>query len=204
MKKTNWVIMILISIIAISIISIIIAISVWNKTDRKGAEVKREGKVSEVILDDCTDEYEIMQEEVSKANSNNEEKVSPNCKLILTRYYKECKDSINEYLQVPEPLVNCTKNELQEQYKEWKIKEFTTNQVVLYKEFEGNCGEHYILKNDAGKISIYKLLENGKESLYEKTNIYIEYLPEKDKIAIEDGLRVNGKEKLNKLIESFE
>lgn len=203
MKKTNLVIMILISIIVVSIVAVIVGISVWNRDDKKDADVKKEEKVSEVILDDCTDEYEIMQEEIAKVNSN-EEKISPNCKLVLTRYYKECKDSINEYLQVPEPLVNCTKNQIQEQYKDWEIKEFSSDQVILYKEFEGNCGEHYILKNEEGKIVIYKLLENGKESLYEKTSIYIEYLPEKDKLAIKDGLKVNGKEKLNKLIESFE
>ena len=66
------------------------------------------------------------------------------------------------------------------------------------------CGQHYILKQEDGKIVIYKLSEEGKEVLYEKTDIAIDYLPAKDKEAIKEGYKVNGKEKLNKLMESFE
>ena len=187
----------------IFLVSVVIALFIYNGQEPKEAQEKLETKVSEIILDECTDEYEIMEENVVTTDSENE-KISPNCRIILTRYYKGCKDSINEYISVPETLVNSSKEELQNQYKDWEIKEFSSNKVCLYKEFDGSCGEHYILKDEDGKISIYKISEEGKENLYEKTNISIEYLPEKDKKAIKDGLKVNGKEKLNELIENFE
>ena len=202
MDKLNKFIIVIIASIVI-LIAIIIALVSSQDNKQQEANEKVETQISEIILDECTDEYENIQEEIISTDSE-EEKISPNCKIILTRYYKECKDSINEYIQVPKPLVNFTKDELQAQYKDWEIKDFSSTQINLYKEFDGLCGEHYILRNEDGKISIYKISENGKEVLYEKTDVSIDYLPEKDKISIEDGLKVNGKEKLNELIESFE
>ena len=144
-----------------------------------------------------------MEEDIVPTNVE-QDKISPNCKMILIKHYKGCNHEINEYIKVPERLVNLTKDEFQNEYKDWDIKEFTTEKITLYKEFEGICGEHYILKDEDGKISIYKILENGKEEIYEKTDISIDYLPINDKESIQKGLEVNGREKLNELIESFE
>ena len=59
------------------------------------------------------------------------------------------------------------------------------------------------MEND-GKVTIYKVLENGEKELFEKTDISIEYLTESDKINMKDGIRVNSKQELNQLIEDFE
>ena len=201
MDKLNKVIISMIVISAI-LIAIVTALLLNEKNNSNSGESVRT-QIGEVIYDECTDEYEEIGEDVLTTNTE-EEKISPNCKLTLTKYYKGCKDKINEYLSVPQELVNSTEKELQERYKDWEIKEFSSNQVVLYKEFEGECGEHYVLKENDGKISIYKINENGKFEEYEKTEISTEYLPDKDKISIKDGLKINGKEKLNEMIESFE
>ena len=204
MNKSNKIILIIIAIITI-VLAIFGAIIVYSPTKNNEQESgeKVETKVSEVILDECTDEYEQMEDNVITTNSE-QEKISPNCKITLTKYYKQCKDEINEYIQVPDVLVNYTREEFQKQYKDWEIKKFSSNQIVLYKEFEGECGEHYILKDEEGKIIIYKIAEDGTQLEYEKTDISTQYLPEKDKKSILVGLKINGKEKLNELIESFE
>ncbi len=203
MDKLNKVIISMMVISAI-LIAIVTALLLNEKNSSKsniGENVKTQ--IGEVIYDECTDEYEEIGEEVVITNTE-EEKISPNCKLTLIKYYIECKDQINEYLSVPKELVNCTEKELQQKYKDWKIKDFSSNQVVLYKEFGGECGEHYILKDNNGKIYIYKINENGKQEEYEKTDISTEYLPENDKASIKDGMKINGKEKLNELMEGFE
>ena len=71
-------------------------------------------------------------------------------------------------------------------------------------EFNSNCGQHFVLRDVDGKINIYKINENNEEELYEKTEISVEYLTETDKIEIQNGIRVNGIEELNQLIEDFE
>ena len=74
----------------------------------------------------------------------------------------------------------------------------------LYKEFDGVCGEHFKLRVENGKVVIYLVSQEGRESLYEKTNISSEYLTETDLINMQDGLEIYGKEELNKVIEDFE
>ena len=203
MEKINKVIITMMAI-SVILISIVIALMLNKKEIEKtevGESVKT--KIGEVIYDDCTEEYDDVGDKTITTNTE-EEKISPNCKLILSKYYKECKDKINEYLTIPTELVNCTEKQLQERYKDWEIKTFSSNQIILYKEIDGECGEHYILKENNGKIIIYKKDENGKLSEYEKTDIATDYLPEKDKVSIKEGLEINGKESLNELIESFE
>jgi len=203
MDKLNKIIisMLVISAILIAIVAALLLNQKNNKKDEVGESVKT--KIGENIYDECTDEYEEMGEDVITTNTE-DEKISPNCKITLIKYYKGCKDKINDYISVPKELVNCTEKQLQGKYNDWEIKEFSSNQITLYKEFEGECGEHYLLKDKDGKIYIYKINENGKQEEYEKTDVATDYLPEKDKSAIKEGLKVNGKEKLNELIESFE
>lgn len=203
MDKFNKTIIIMISIIAV-LISIVSAMIIYRPSKNEQTGEKVETEVSkETILDECTEEYEQLQQEIIATNSN-KEKISPNCQITLTKYYKKCGDTINDYLQVPERLVNVSQDELQKEYSGWKIKEFSSNKIVLYKEFDEECGEHYILKNENGKIIIYKILEDGREELYEKTEVSIDYLPQKDRESVKQGLKVNGRERLNEIIESFE
>ena len=158
----------------------------------------------EEILDECTEEYEEMQKNDIIETDSEEEKISPNCQLTLKKYYKKCQDEINEYLTIDENLVNKTKEDLQKEYQDWEIKSFSSNKIVLYKEFDGDCAEHFILKDENGKIAVYRILENGEEELYETTEISTDYLTGLDNTDIKNGLCVNGLEKLNELIENFE
>ena len=62
----------------------------------------------------------------------------------------------------------------------------------------------YIIKEYKGNIAIYVLDENGKENLRETTSIITKYLPEIDRQKLEIGIRVTGKEELNKVLEDYE
>lgn len=202
MKGINKIIIFMISLVVI-LGAIATAFILFKKEDNSPNE-RLETEISEEIFDDCTDEYEDIEDNEILVTNSEEEKISPNCQITLKKYYKKCKDEINEYIEVPKKLVNKTKEDLQKEYIDWEIKSFTSSQIVIYKEFEGECNEHYILKDDNGKISIYKFTENGEEELYEKTEISTDYLTQTDNIDIKKGLKVNGQEKLNELIESFE
>lgn len=199
MKKT-WIISLIIIVIMIGIVTGIILYNTKQKDKNDNNMIENEmNKISEKVTDDCINEYidEI------EANSN-EEKISPNCLLILKRYYDECQHTINEYVDIPQDLVNGTEYDLKKEYPYWEIEKFSSTEIVLYKEFNSNCGQHFILKEDNGKITVYKINENSEEEVYEKTEISLEYLSETDKIKIKDGIKVNGIEELNQLLEDFE
>lgn len=78
------------------------------------------------------------------------------------------------------------------------------NNTKLEQEINNSSDEKFILRNRNGVIVIYKINEKNEEEEYQKTNIAIDYLTEEDKSNIENGLKIMGKEELNKIIEDFE
>ena len=72
------------------------------------------------------------------------------------------------------------------------------------KQNKGECGEHYIVKDRDGQVVVYNIQEDGTEKEYEVTDITTEYLTDTDKVNMKNGIRVNGKQSLNQLIEDFE
>ncbi len=201
MKKVYLIAIILISIF---IITILFTIKQVNKQKNTNEPQQIEStKISEIIEDDCTDEY--IKEQELKPVIAEEKRIAVNAQLILKKYFTQCDHTINEYTEIPEECVNMTKEELQKQYPEWEVIGFEPNKIILYKEFNDVCGEHFKLKIEDGKINIYLINKDGTETLYEKTNISSEYLTETDLININNGtLEVYGKEELNKTIEDFE
>lgn len=202
MKKI-WMI---IPIILVILIGIVVGRLIYNnngKLANKNNIIQNEiNIVSEKVTDDCTEEYQNIQEEI--ATNSQEEKISPNCLLILKKYYDECNHTINEYVDVPQDLVNGTEEDLKKEYPYWQIEKYSSNEIILYKEFNSNCGQHFVLREDEGKITVYKINENNEEEIYEKTKISVEYLSETDKGKISEGIKVNGIEELNQLLEDFE
>ena len=203
--KKSWIIIL---VVAIIIIGIIAGLAIYNKNGKTQNNIVENeiDKVSEKITDECTEEYEELerQAKLDIETNSSEEKISPNCLIILKRYYNECQHTINEYIDVPQKLVNGTEEDLKKEYPNWEIQKYSSNEIILYREFDSNCGQHFILRNDNGKITIYKINEEMKEEVYEKTEISVEYLTEKDKVEIQNGIRVNGVEELNQLLEDFE
>lgn len=199
-------------IIKIIIISIILAICsgivtyIVVKTNKKieeGPDTKT--YISEKIEDECTEEYKEEEEHQNiKTVVSTEEKVAANAILVLKKYYSQCDHTTNEYVELPEELVNLTKDEVQARYPDWKVIGFEKGKVTIYKEFDDICGEHFKLKIEDGKIVVYAVNKDGSETLYEKTNISSEYLTETDLINMQDGLEIYGKEELNQVIEDFE
>ena len=203
--KKSWIIILFIAII---IIGVIAGISIYNKNEKsQNVNVENEiNKVSEKVTDECTQEYEELERQarLEIETNANEEKISPNCLITLKRHYNECNHTINEYIDVSQSLVNGTQKDLENEYKNWEVQKYSSNDIILYREFDSNCGQHFILRDDNGKITIYKINENNEEEVYEKTEISVEYLTETDKAEVRNGIRVNGIEELNQLIEDFE
>lgn len=203
MNKEN----IIVAVIAVLVLISAIFTSIVIRSENEKEEIQPKQKISssnEAVTDECTEEYEISMRENVELTSSTEEKVSTNAILILKKYYIQCEHTINEYVEVPIELINMTEKEVQAEYPEWEVIGFSANEVILYKEFEERCKEHFCLKIEEGKIVVYKILESGELELYEKTQIGTEYLTQTDLINMQDGLEIYGREELNKIIEDFE
>ncbi len=162
-------------------------------------------KEEEKVTDECIYENNEIENDIDEIKvSETETKVSPNAKLVIKKYYNECGHTTEEVREVTNDMVNKTQKEVEELYPDYKIERFDNNKIVLLKEEEGQCDEHYIVKDENSNIVIYKLLADGTEEIYQNTGISTEYLPETDKISLRDGIKIFGRENLNSLIEDFE
>lgn len=133
-----------------------------------------------------------------------EEKIKPSARLLKKINYTKCSHTRTEENEVPKELVNLTKEELQEKYREWNIEKFSSDEIVLIKNSEGFCGEHYILRNNNGYVTVYMIDEEDREKIYLSTDIAVVYLPETDQINLKSGIYIYGKEKLIELLQDFE
>ena len=162
-------------------------------------------KDEEKVTDECVYENNEVGNDVDEIKvSETETKVSPNAELVIKKYYKECGHTTEEVRKATNDMVNKTQKEVEELYPDYKIENFDNNKIVLLKEEEGQCDEHYIVKDENSNIVIYKLLTDGTEEIYQNTGISTEYLPETDKINLRDGIKIFGRENLNSVIEDFE
>ena len=202
--KKSAILMFLMIIICIT--GIVLGVLIFHKkSDKKIAMQENKNNTQENIIDDCNDEYLMLQNAENEVEaSSSEEKISPNCIITLKRYYKECGHTINEYISIPQNLVNKTEDDLRNEYLTWKIEKFSNSQIILSKEFDNNCGQHFILRTNDDKIVVYLLDENNQETLFENTNISTQYLPEEDKVQLQNGVKVNGLENLNEMLENYE
>ena len=172
-----------------------------NKVDNGEKEY-----VAEKIEDECTAIGELGYEEIASliATNNNEEKTSPNCTIILKVYHEACKHLIESKQSIEEADVNITEEELKQKFSDWEVQRFTPTEIILYKEVDEFCNEHYLLKEVDGYITIYKLDENDNAQIYNTTEIPTEYLAEKDLEQIRNGIKVYTDKELNKTLEDFE
>ncbi len=201
MRKSIIILAILVLFILGTIIGVI-AIKNFSGEEEKEKVAEQN---QEEIYDECTDEYEEMVQSntLVQETSSEGEKISPNCSIIFKRYYKDCGHTIEQYASIPTELVNKTQEDLQQQYEGWTIEQFSRNQIVLYRDFDSECGEHYILKEKDGKVAVY--LKTGDiEELVEETDIATEFLTETDRIELQNGIEANGRAELNQLIEDYE
>lgn len=187
----------MIIIIFVIVLGIIVGIYLYNSNNLVKEDFKNTN--TEVISDN-----NYIEEKNIIEISNIEEKTSPNTLLIYKTYYTKCSHYINEYKDIDISLVNLTEKEFKNYIREWKIEKFSPEQIILTREVEDFCGEHFKLKLVNGKIIIYIINENEVETEYEETEITEEFLTKEDVLKLKEGIIVYGKENLTNTIEDYE
>lgn len=197
MKKTVWIIGFLIFAI---VAGFFIGIYMYN-TEAKEEQMEKDiEKVDNYNLININSVNKIQIE-----TSVTEEKISINTQVIEEVYYKECDHLVKNIRKDIKSLVNMTEDELSKKYQDWELKEFSKEKIILYKEEQNYCGEHFLLKDVDGLVTIYNMdnEDNIKERI-EITEIETRHLTETDQKELKEGIKVYTQKNLNKLIEDFE
>ncbi len=197
----KWIIAIVITVVVGLMIGIGFAISSGNN------ETENIDYVSEKELAD-TNKYENFLNYLKNENiietSSIEDTISPNAIIIKKTYFEACDHLIRKTEDVPEELVNKNEEDVEKQFSEWKIEEYTPTQIILYKTDSGNCGEHYFVQEHNGVIGIYTIDEYGIKTLKEDTEISTQYLPEEDVKNLKAGVEIVGNTNLVEFLEDYE
>ena len=149
------------------------------------------------------DEENLISNEVLQASAI-EEKILPTAEFAMKKVYNECGHFKFEYAELPQELINLTEEELEAYYKDWETEEFSPSKIILTKEINSLCDEHFIIKLGEKYVQVFHLEPDGNLVVYETTDISREYLPEEDIKKLEEGIYVFGKGKLNSVLEDFE
>lgn len=131
--------------------------------------------------------------------------ISPNTTIVKKKYYIDCGHIKQEEDKATTDVINMNKNKFQAEYVGWEIQKFTNNEVVIYKEIYDYCNEHYLAKDEDGKIVVYKIDKNdNKIQKIEETDIETKYLTEEDLNSVKQGIKVYSKKELSQTLEDFE
>ena len=197
----NKFIIILLSVVVI-IASIITAVVIYNGEDEEQAKVSIKN-IEENTTNTLNNTINSDNKNVIETNVK-EVRISPNAFITFKEIYEGCGHTKVDFVEVPQDFVNLSEDELKDKYSDWNIEKFTDTDIVLSKEFKGSCDEHFIVKDVNGVVTVFKIKEDNTEEEYQVTDIATEYLTDTDKIEMEKGISVNGKQNLNQLIEDYE
>ena len=195
-------IIIILLIIVVIFAAMAMAVFIYMPEENNDAKIE----VQNVAVENTINEVEnVTENNTNMVETNaNEERISPNAFITFKQTYKKCGHTTSEFVEVPQEFVNLTEEELKEKYSDWTVEKFSDTDIVLNKEVEGSCNEHYIVRDVDGTVTVFHVLEDGTEEQYMVTDIATEYLTDTDKIEMEKGIEINGKQNLNQLIEDYE
>ena len=196
MKKTIWVMVCIIAIV----LGFFVGKHLYKKKESNN-NVNLQNTVTNTQINNTVEK--VTNTEIPTSIS--EEKVSINTEIIEKVYYKECDHIIETPVKNVEKYINMDEEDIRKSFQGWEIEEFTPEKLVLYKQEEDFCNEHFLIKDVDGYVTIYTLnsLDNVLEIL-KTTEIETKYLTDTDKKNLIDGIKVYTKKNLNKVIEDFE
>ena len=195
-------IIIILLIIVVIFAAMAMAVFIYMPEENNKAKIE----VQNVAVENTINEVEnVTENNTNMVETNaNEERISPNAFITFKQTYKKCGHTTSEFVEVPQEFVNLSENELKERYTDWTVEKFTDTDIILSKEVEGDCNEHYVVRDVDGTVTVFHILDDGTEEKYMITDIATEYLTDTDKIEMEKGIEINGKQNLNQLIEDYE
>lgn len=95
---------------------------IWNYNKKQTEEIK------------LIENKQLANENTTIQTSMAEEKISPNAMVIQKKYYIGCDHLIKEIANIPDALINKTKQDLKDYYQDWTIDNYSSTEITIYKE----------------------------------------------------------------------
>ena len=145
-------------------------------------------------------EREIIGQEISAINVTTE-----NTQLIFETNYTSCNDQIIEERKVESNEIGLKRQDIKAKFPDWNVSEFSSIRVILTKELNDYCPNHFVLKDRDGMVVIYMPSEvEDKERNIQQTQISINKLPPDVQDEIRKGLVMDSLEEVEYFLESLD
>ena len=176
------------------------------------SKIQKEFDLKKIDEEDSLEDFnsEIMHiENRIKDNENiievsvSETKLSTSAEMVIKKNFSRCNHSEVNRMKIPVELVNYTEDEVEEKYSGWTIEKFSADEIVLSKDIDANCTDHYVIKETDGKVAVYNEIAEDKMNFVEHIDIDLTLLSDVEKDKFADGIRVYGKEGVSSLIEDY-
>lgn len=138
-----------------------------------------------------------------ESNRPEEQSIRPSTILIIEKMFTRCGHIIRNQSQTPSDLVNLTEKQLKLAYKDWIIKKFSPEKVIISQNIDSKCPNHFILKAKDGLVAVYYQTPVNDISLKEVTPILVENLRSKDKERLESGIKIESQQELAQALEDL-
>lgn len=168
--------------------------------------VFNDNTLEQATVEEVKNANRLIEEESNTVETiSSETKTTPNTEIVFETLYSGCSHVETVTQEIETDDINKDEEYFNNKYgDEWNVVNFSENTVELYKEKDGICDKHYLVKEKDGYIAIYSLDSLGNQSLKEITDVYISYLPDEDKALLEKGINVIGDNELERTIADFE
>ena len=175
-----------------------------DKANKNGRNNGKNGNGENNSYYDNNENSNDVENSVILKTSSGEEKTTPNTLIIFESYYSKCGHSKIRSEKIANEYVNKTKEEMKKIYGDWEIKSFSSDRIELYKNENSLCGNHYIVKEENGYVTVYNINKDGQEVLSDKTDISTKYLPKDDNDLLKKGIKANSTSQLEQILADFE
>lgn len=137
------------------------------------------------------------------ANGNLDNFITASTTIVFKTYFTLCGHMVDKTPEDNKEFINLSEDALANKYTDWKVSEFSTQQVILKREIQTYCPRHYIISSKDGYIAIYAYNEDGVKTLYEMTDDPISILTKEDQSNLEYGIVADSEEELQQKLEGL-
>lgn len=166
--------------------------------------VYENSKSEEEIVRDARVLNSMKSNNEAVSTSANIEKVSPNAQIVFETYYDKCGHTIISKQKVSKDDINKTEQEIKDKYRGYEVREFSPEEIKLYKKADKICENHYVVKEQNGIIAVFSRNNDGTETLKNKTDLSTKYLPKEDIDLLKNGIEANSNEELEQILSDYE
>lgn len=160
-------------------------------------------KVSEIGSYEAVKTEQNGMQEAEVKNVSNQKAITDDAIFIRKSRYNVCGHTITESGTVTKDISSLTEMQFRTAYSDWNVEKFSPDEIVVSRELNEKCPNHYVIKEREGMVAVYYQKPENGVLLKEITNIPIMNLPNEDQKRLKKGIEVNSNQALAELLEDF-